>query len=131
MAEQQLICIICPRGCRVKAHTSKNNTLTVTGNACARGKAYAESEIQNPKRTLTGLIKITNAPIPVLSVRTSAPMPKKDICRAARALQDLAVQAPVSMGEVIMHDFCGLNVDLIATKSLPALCPKDTFFPKR
>ena len=38
--KRELVCIICPRGCRLTVEGEVGN-LTVTGNACPKGKQYA------------------------------------------------------------------------------------------
>ena len=48
---KELVCIVCPKGCRLKVDEA--NDYAVTGNACPRGAAYGKSEIQNPTRVLT------------------------------------------------------------------------------
>ena len=51
---KELICILCPRGCRLKV----DDNLNVTGNFCPRGIIYAKTEITNPTRSLTSTVKI-------------------------------------------------------------------------
>ena len=48
---KQLVCIGCPRGCRLTIE-EKDGELIVTGNTCPRGKAFAVSEMTEPRRTI-------------------------------------------------------------------------------
>lgn len=49
MAVRELTCIICPKGCALKAKLDENGkVLRVTGNTCKRGAEYAENECTNP-----------------------------------------------------------------------------------
>ena len=42
--EKQLRCVVCPIGCAISAVLDEDgNVLSVTGNTCPRGKAYAEA----------------------------------------------------------------------------------------
>ena len=43
---KELTCVVCPAGCPMTVTLDENgNVVSVTGNTCARGKKYAESEI--------------------------------------------------------------------------------------
>ena len=59
---KELICIVCPRGCHLKAEgPDGNGNYSVTGNSCPRGRAYAVSELTHPVRTLTTTVRLTGA----------------------------------------------------------------------
>ena len=49
---KQLVCIGCPRGCRLTIE-EKDGEFIVSGNSCPRGKAFAVSEMTMPKRTIS------------------------------------------------------------------------------
>jgi len=51
-------------------------------------------------------------------VRTSGPIPLGRLLGAAAFLDGLEARAPVTCGDVIVKDFLGLGVDLLATDSL-------------
>ena len=55
-----------------------------------------------------------------LSVRTRAPIPKRDIAACMAALRALRLSVPVRAGDVVLADVCGTGIDVIATRSLPA-----------
>ena len=48
METRELTCIGCPLGCPVSVTTDGDN-ITVTGNTCAKGEAYAKKEVTNQK----------------------------------------------------------------------------------
>ena len=51
---KQIICTSCPMGCPITVELSDAGEVTsVTGNTCARGKAYAITECTAPMRMLT------------------------------------------------------------------------------
>ena len=120
MSERQLICIGCPLGCMLTA-TLENGTVTaVTGNTCRRGDDYARKECTTPERTVTGTVRVTGGSAAVVSVRTSAPIPKEKVMDLARLMGTLSVQAPVHAGDVVAAGVLGTQSDLLATCSVSA-----------
>ena len=78
MGERELICIICPKGCRLKAETGENGeVLNVTGNGCRRGSEYAKDECEHPMRTVTSTMRCSDGA--VISVKTDSAIPKDKI----------------------------------------------------
>lgn len=107
-----LTCIICPRGCTLTA----DENLSVTGNACKRGEAYAIAECTHPTRTVTSIVRVENREDTMLSVKTAAPIPKGSMKDAMKCIRETTVTAPVALGDVVLDDFYGTQ--LIATKSV-------------
>lgn len=103
-------CIMCPNGCEI--------TEDLNGGMCGKGAAYVKNEILNPKRTLTTSVKVTEGTFPLVSVRTSEPIPKEKWEDAMALVSELSVTAPVALGQVICTDFIEDGVLLIATKSV-------------
>ncbi len=113
--ERNLICIICPRGCALSVAGEENN-LTVTGNACARGKDYAIAECTHPMRTVTSIVRVANREDTMVSVKTAAPIPKENIFDVMRQIRAAKVDAPIEAGTVILADIYGTEV--VATKTV-------------
>jgi len=114
-----IICIICPKGCHVTVNTEHDPWVT-EGNACARGAVYALQETRDPRRTLTATVAITGAAIARCPVATSAPIPKVHLMDAMARLSTLTIHAPVTAGDILIPDFGGEGIHLIATRSLEA-----------
>lgn len=120
--EKVMTCVVCPFGCELRATLGANGEfVSVTGNTCARGKKYAESEITAPVRTLTSTIPIDGAADKRLPVRTDKPIPKDSLKRAMELIKTLRVSAPVKTGDVICSGFMCGDVRLIACKDEPKL----------
>ena len=113
---KELICIVCPNGCRLRV--DEENNYQVTGNACPRGEEYGRTELLHPTRVLTGTVKICGGTVARCPVKTKGPIPKEKILEAARALGSVGLQAPVRMGDVVLADVCGTGVDVVATRSV-------------
>ncbi|MFA5421519.1 MAG: DUF1667 domain-containing protein [Bacilli bacterium] len=111
---KELICIICPRGCRLHV----DDDLNVTGNFCPRGIIYAKTEMTNPTRTLTSTVKIKASSAVRLSVKTSQAIPKGKMFDCMRELDKVMVEAPIHIGDVVMSNICDTGVDVVATKDI-------------
>ena len=112
---RKMLCIECPNGCALEIDTESHE---VKGNRCPRGKLYAQNELLCPMRTLTSTVKTTSSGQPVVPVRTSAPIPKKDLFKAMKAINALVAKAPLPIGSVLVKGFLGSEADLITTAPL-------------
>lgn len=113
--KRELTCIICPRGCLLTAEV-ENGTVTVRGNACPRGAAYAETECTHPRRTVTSTVRVSNRENTMVSVKTREPVDKADMFKVIERLRAAAVSAPVAIGDIVLADVCG--TDIVATKEI-------------
>lgn len=116
-----LNCITCPMGCELTAVLTDGKVTEVTGNTCPRGEKYAQEELTAPKRMLTTTVRITGGQLPLLPVVSKSVLPKGRILDCARALQSVAVTAPVHEGDVIAADILGLGVDIVASRDMAAV----------
>lgn len=116
----EITCINCPMGCRMRVEVENGRVVSVSGNGCGRGSAYARQECIDPRRTVTAVIPVEGGASP-LSVRTSAPIPKRLIARCMGELAGVRLCAPVRMGSVVLENVCGTGVSVIATKSVEKL----------
>lgn len=111
---KKMICIVCPIGC----HLEINDAHDVTGNRCKRGISYAIEEVTQPTRMVTTTVRLQSERHPRLSVKTSKPLPKEDIFPLMTALDSLNIKPPIKMHQVLLHDFKGTGVDVIATRTI-------------
>ena len=116
--EQTIVCINCPVGCRMTAFLSDDGKfISVDGNSCPRGAAYARQECILPERMLTAVIPVRGSDMP-LSVKTSRPVPKALIHAIMNELSNLNIGLPVDSDQVILPDVLHTGADIIATRSL-------------
>lgn len=108
------VCIVCPRGC----HLIVDENMEVTGNACPRGKAYALSELTNPVRMITSSVRVSNRVDTLVSVKTSAPIPKGKIMEVMDVINALNVEAPTHINQIIKKNVLDLGVDILVTKNI-------------
>ena len=114
---KELICIVCPKGCHLKV--DEENGYAVTGNSCPRGAVYGKKELVNPTRVLTSTVNVTGGTLKRVSVKTDGDIPKSQLFPAMEALENVEMKAPVSIGDVVLENFLGLGVNLVATKTVP------------
>ena len=118
---QELTCITCPIGCRLVVERRAEGELSVSGNRCPRGAAYAREELLAPKRTVTATCRaVANEGTLArrIPVRTTAPFPKERVGELLSAIYALEQPLPVERGRVLIRDALGLGIDVIATRSL-------------
>lgn len=119
MEKKSLTCIGCPLGCSLTVEMEGTEVKSVTGNTCPNGDAYARKELTNPTRIVTSSVRVLGGTLNVVSVKTACDIPKGKIFDCARALRDVEVQAPVSIGQILVTDIAGTGVDVVATKNIP------------
>lgn len=110
-------CIACPLGCLITVEYDGGEVLSVTGNTCKRGDAYARTEITNPVRSIHSTVKVNGGEHPVVPCKTSGPIPKGAIFDVMKEINKVTVDAPVSIGQVFIKDVCGTGVDIVATNN--------------
>jgi len=116
--EQTVTCINCPVGCRMTVTLSDSGAfVSVSGNTCPRGAAYARQECTLPERMITAVIPVVGSTLP-LSVKTSRPVPKSMIFSVMQELGRLHLTLPVSSGQVVLSDVLHTGADIIATRSV-------------
>ena len=118
MDKRELICIGCPMGCMMTVSLEDGKVIEVTGNTCKRGDVYARKEVTNPTRIVTSSVRVSDGVFPVVSVKTKEDIPKGKIQECMKALQQVEVQAPVAIGDVVLENVADTGVDVIATKEV-------------
>ncbi|MCL2276830.1 MAG: DUF1667 domain-containing protein [Treponema sp.] len=119
---RSLTCIICPVGCDLEVEEDKfpGNNLSISGNRCPRGITYAQEEISSPKRvvTATALIEGESCSIRRAPLKSSSPCPKEKISAMLDEIYSLKISLPVKAGDVIIANWDGSGIDIVATRSI-------------
>ncbi len=119
---REIVCIVCPNGCRMNVSYDENNKVTQVENAsCKKGEEYAVNEIQCPKRSITSTVGVINGALPLVSVRTDKPVPKEKIAAALEEIRKIRLEAPVKFHQIIINDLLGTGAQLISTKEVARL----------
>ena len=120
METRDLTCIGCPLGCQIEVKLDNGTVISVTGNTCPRGDKYARKEVTNPTRIVTTTVRVygSTTGAATVSCKTKSDIPKSMIFDCIRSVRDLAVPAPVHIGDVLKADIAGTGVELVATKNV-------------
>lgn len=118
--KKEIICTVCPRGCRITVTGEGGNVSSAEGSGCPRGERYARAEFSHPVRILTTTVRLTGAAEPLLPVRSSKPVPKDKLFECMEAARAVTAAAPVKMHGVLIENVAGTGADLIAVKSVKA-----------
>ncbi len=111
-----IICITCPKGCHLSVDEA--NGYAVTGNSCPRGAEYGKNELMHPVRVVTSTVRINGAMLPRLPVKTDRPLPKEKMFDCMALINDIIVQSPVKVGQVLAADILGTDVNIVAAKTM-------------
>lgn len=112
MEETVLTCIECPMGCSIKVKKDNGTIVSIEGNSCPKGKAFAENETTCPKRVLTTTVRSVEGVM--IPVKTDKPVRKDAIVSLAEKVADIKVNLPIKEGDVIVENFFE-DANLVAT----------------
>jgi len=93
MKEENITCITCPAGCRLKVRFEGRKIVKVKGNKCKKGIDFANEEILNPTRILTTTIAVKSKGVRRLAVRSKTPAPRDRIAEMVRGVKKIKVGA--------------------------------------
>lgn len=113
--KKEMICISCPKGCRMTVEFEYGKVVKVDNNLCAKGEAYAIAEITNPMRIVTSTVKVKGGVSPVVPVKTDVPIRKKLIFPVMDEIFKAIVEAPVKEGQILIKNPAKSGADIIAT----------------
>ncbi len=119
MAEEHIICIGCPLGCRATLRIDRRGgILKMTGYRCKEGRKFILEEYRHPVRIFTGTVLTEKSSRTLLPVRTDQPIRKSKLREAAFALARMKVMPPVRMGQIILPNLLESGANVIATDDL-------------
>lgn len=120
MEKKEMVCIVCPIGCHLEVieDESKEDGYRVEGATCKRGEKYGVKELTMPTRLLTSTAKIKGGSLKRIPVRTDKEIPKERIFDCMKIINDVELEVPVHMGDIIVEDILGLDVNIIASRSI-------------
>ncbi len=119
MKKEEMVCIMCPLGCRLTVEMNNNGEISVSGNKCPRGVEYGKQEMTEPLRILTSSVLVKNGTVSLASVKTKGPIPRKYIPQVMEILKKTVVEAPVTPGQVVVENVLNTGVDIIITRNVP------------
>lgn len=100
-----LTCIECPIGCEITVDLNGDKIVSLTGNACPRGKLYAQDEVVCPKRVITSTVRAKDGSL--VPVKTDKPVKKSEIFSVMEKINAVVCDMPVTMGQVLVENIEG------------------------
>ena len=119
--DKEITCIICPIGCKIMVRKDGKHFEICDGNKCKKGIEYAINEALDPRRMLTTTVLVNNGEWPLVSVKSSKPVPKNKIFQLLKQIKRTKIDAPVSIGQDILKNVANTGINIIATKSIKRL----------
>ncbi|MBC6002606.1 MAG: DUF1667 domain-containing protein [Paeniclostridium sordellii] len=123
---RNITCTVCPMGCSLVV-SKVDGEYKVEGNTCKRGAKYGVEEVTNPRRVITTTVKLNGGYLNLLPVKTNDSVPKELMFDIMKLLDNVEVNAPVSVGDVIVKDVLGTGVDVVSAKSMESLNLNDGY----
>lgn len=120
----QFNCTTCPSECLLTVEVERNAdghvaaVRSVAGNSCPRGDKFAHQELTCPMRVLTTTVAVSGGDETLLPVRTAEAIPLALHAQAMNLIRGLVVNAPIRMGDVVLEDLLGTNIDLVASMDI-------------
>ncbi len=111
MKKKNFVCIECPRGCALTV--TVGDGISVEGNFCPKGKAYAEAEVTCPRRIVTSSVR---GEYGMISVKTDRPVKKTKIFEIMRQIRAAKLFTNVAIGDIIIENADGEGANVIATR---------------
>jgi CxxC motif-containing protein len=101
------------------------SSLSVTGNRCPRGAAYAQEEMLAPKRVVTATCAIAAEPAGRglyaprrVPVKTIAPCPREKIPALLADIYKTTITLPVKAGDTVIADWNGEGIKVVAVRTV-------------
>ena len=120
----QFNCTTCPSECLLTVEVERGTdgavveVRSVTGNSCPRGDTFAHQELTCPMRVLTTTVAVSGGDEALLPVRTAEAIPLALHAQAMDLIRGLVVDAPIRMGDIVLEDLLGTNIDLVASMDI-------------
>ena len=116
---KEVICIMCPLGCRIKVQVEGKDIQGVEGEGCKKGVKYAQQELTFPGRILTTTVATDSPKMPLLPVRSNKALPKEKLIECMKQISKHSVTGSVKLGQAVIENILGLGADIIACRTIP------------
>ena len=113
--KKEIICTVCPVGCRITVEGEGANVTSIVGHTCKRGETYALTECTAPKRVVTSTAPLKSGG--VVPVKTNGSIPKELMFECAKLISETFVDDDATIGTVIIADVLGTGVDVVTTRN--------------
>lgn len=91
------------------------------GQKCKKGPEYVKKEVLCPHRTITTSVLVEKGVWPLVSVKTTVPVPKERIFSIMESIKTISIRAPIALGDIISKRIGGTQANLVATKKISSI----------
>ncbi|UCD14615.1 MAG: DUF1667 domain-containing protein [Thermoplasmatales archaeon] len=116
--EKEITCIVCPIGCRILVRTDEKQIEKLDGNKCKQGIEYAINEALDPRRMLTTSVLVKDGEWPLVSVKSSQPVPKNKVFQVLKEIKMVKISAPIESGQKIINNVANTDINIVATRTV-------------
>ena len=116
---REIICIMCPLGCRMHVHVEGQEVQQVEGERCKKGAKYAQQEVTFPGRILTTTVTTDTPEMPLLPVRSDKALPKESLMECMSHISKHSLKGSVTVGQTVIENILGLGADIVACRTIP------------
>lgn len=118
--QKNIICVACPMGCGITVDFDANGEIvSISGNTCKRGDAYARTECTNPVRSLATTVKVNGGIHNVVPCKSAGALPKDKIMECMKCINSAEVNAPVALGDILIENILDTGINIVATNHCP------------
>ena len=114
----QFTCVVCPTSCEVNAEWNETELQNTDHAQCKLAWDFVRGEIFDPRRMVTTTVRVDDGDLPLVSVKTDPPVPKKTVFEVMQHLAHVVVKAPVNIGDIVVTDVLGTGSNVVATKKI-------------
>ncbi len=118
METKELICVNCPKGCKVSVTLEGTEIIDIKGYSCEKGKQYAGQETIRPMRILTSTVKVEGGTFRVIPVITSKEIPLDLMEQAMTEIRKVVVKAPIRVDTVVISNLLDTGADVVTARSM-------------
>jgi len=116
--QRRFVCVTCPVGCDIEALVRDGMAVSISGARCKRGAEFVREELSAPKRMLTSSVRVRGGALPLVPVRSTAPLPKARLLEVATLLRTVVLDAPIEEHQVVCANVLDTGVDIVTSRAL-------------
>ena len=114
----QFTCIVCPTSCEVNAEWDETELRNTDHAQCKLAWDFVRGEIFDPRRMVTTTVRVDDGDLPLVSVKSDPPVPKRTVFEVMQHLSHVVVKAPVNIGDIVVTNVLDTGSNIVATKRI-------------
>lgn len=117
--QKKFICVRCPEGCEITTTLDGYGNITeITGNSCKLGIEHVNTEVKDPRRTITTTVTVEGGALTLCPVWSEKPVPKDKVLEIAANLRNISLKAPVLINQIVLENAVGSGINIVASRDI-------------